>query len=134
MRKFLVISLLCGVSACAYLPFGGPPAATSPATPVFFQPFSAALDPDATSAIASAAAAANQAPDAQVTVTGAADTVGSSDANKALSRQRALAVAAQLQADGVAPSRIHAYGIGEAGRPGNEAQANRRVLIRIGSQ
>lgn len=132
MRKFLIISLLCGVSACA-LRFGGPPASTSPETPVFFQPFSASLDPDAISAIASAAAAAAQAPDAPITVTGAADNAGTTAANKTLSRERAEAVAAQLEADGVPSTRIHAYGIGEAGRPGNEAQVNRRALIRIGS-
>jgi outer membrane protein OmpA-like peptidoglycan-associated protein len=124
--------MIFGIAGCAYLPFGGPPPATSPETPVFFQPFSASLDPDAVSAVASAAAAAAQAPDAPVTVTGAADTVGSTEANKALSRERADAVAAQLEADGVASTRIHAYGIGEAGRPGNQAQVNRRVLIRIG--
>jgi outer membrane protein OmpA-like peptidoglycan-associated protein len=133
MRVFLLFGVLCGVAGCAYLPLGGAPAATSPETPVFFQPFSASLDPDAVSAIASAAAAANQAPDAAVTVTGAADSVGTTDANKALSRERADAVAAQLEADGVPSARVHAYGIGEAGRPGNEAQVNRRVLIRIGS-
>ncbi len=115
------------------LPFGGPPPATSPDTPVFFQPFSTSLDAAAISAIASAAAAANQAPDAPVTVVGAADSIGSTDANKALSHQRAEVVAAQLEADGVPAARIHAYGIGEAGAPGNEAQVNRRVLIRIGN-
>jgi OOP family OmpA-OmpF porin len=128
-----MMALLTSAAGCAYLPLGGPPASTAPATPVFFQPLSAQLDPDALSAIASAAAAANQAPDAPVTVTGAADKVGTSDANKLLSRQRAAAVAAQLESDGVASTRIHAYGIGEAGLPGNEAQANRRALIRIGA-
>jgi len=132
MRKILMISMLCGVTGCG-LQFGGAPAATSPDTPVFFQPFSASLDPDAVTAIAAAAAAANQAPTATVTVTGAADSIGSTETNKVLSRERADAVAAQLEADGVASARIHAYGIGETGRPGNEAQVNRRVLIRIGS-
>ncbi len=133
MRKFFRLTMLFSVAGCAYLPFGGPPAATSPETPVFFQPFSASLDPDAISAIASAAAAANQAPAAPVIVTGAADSIGTTEANKALSRERADAVAAQLETDGVATTRIHAYGIGEAGRPGNEAQVNRRVLIRVGA-
>jgi outer membrane protein OmpA-like peptidoglycan-associated protein len=134
MRKFLMISLLCGVSACGAWPFAGPPPTTAPVTPVFFQPFSVTLDSAALSAIASAAAAANQRPDAAVMVAGAADSVGSTGANKALSRERAQAVAAQLQADGVATGRIHSYGIGEAGRPGNEAQVNRRALIRIGEE
>jgi outer membrane protein OmpA-like peptidoglycan-associated protein len=132
MRKILMISLLCGVAGCG-MQFGGTPPSTSPVTPVFFQPFSASLDPDAVAAIASAAAAAKQSPDAPVTVTGAADSVGTTQANKALSRERADAVAAQLAADGVATPRIHAYGIGESGRPGNEAQVNRRALIRIGA-
>jgi outer membrane protein OmpA-like peptidoglycan-associated protein len=132
MRKFLLLSALMAMGGCAMLPFGGPPAATAPTTPVFFQPLSTALDADALSAIASAAAAAAQQPDESVTVVGAADTAGGTDANKALSRARARAVAAQLAADGVAAGRIHAWGIGEAGHAGNHAQANRRVLITIG--
>lgn len=135
MRKILYISLLLGVAGCSYLPpyLGGPQVATAPETPVFFQPFSAALDASALTAIAAAAAAAQQQPAADVTVTGAADTVGSTQANMVLSKARAQAVAGQLVADGVTMSRIHAYGIGETGRPDNKAQANRRVLISIGA-
>jgi outer membrane protein OmpA-like peptidoglycan-associated protein len=135
MRKFLFISLLLAVSACAYLPpeLGGPQVATSPNTPVFFQPFSTALDGAALTSIAAAAAAAQQRPSADVSVIGAADSFGTTQTNVALSKARAEAVAGQLAADGVAPSRIHAYGIGETGRPDNTAQANRRVLISIGA-
>jgi len=41
------------------------------------------------------------------------------------------AVAAQLEADGVAASRIRALGVGETGALGGSMQAARRVLIRI---
>jgi outer membrane protein OmpA-like peptidoglycan-associated protein len=131
MRKFLVFSMLWGVSACAYLP-GGPPVPTTPATPVFFQPFSAALDPAALSTIASAAQAANEEPGVRVTVIGAADNTGTPAANRYLSETRAQVVADTLVADGVDRSRIRVRGIGETGAPNDMAQSSRRALISIG--
>ncbi len=138
MDKFLVISMLAGIlgvfSGCATL---SPPAQTGPETPatvVFFQPFSAALDAPALAAIATAASQANAAPDQPVLVTGAADTVGSKKANALLSRTRAQVVADTLEADGVAPSRIRVKGIGETTAPGTNlpGQFDRRALIQIG--
>ena len=142
MQKLLMISLLCGsavsLTGCAGMlqnfPGMGPPAATAPATPVFFQPFSAALDQPALNNITSAAKAANAQPQARVIVVGAADTVGSAPANKYLSETRAQVVADALVADGVAQDRIHTRAIGETALslPANTpAQFSRRVLIRI---
>ena len=131
MKKFLTISLLCGLAGCVV----SPPASTSPATPVFFQSFSAVLDESALAAIASAAKAANQQPDARVTVTGAADSVGSIQANKYLSETRAQVVADALVSDGVSADRIHIRGVGIASAPGAAgapAQSARRVLVQIG--
>ncbi len=134
MKKLLILSALAGLAGCASMdaPQGPPP----PATPVFFQPWSAALDQPALNAIATAAKAANAQPDAQVTVIGAADSVGSVPANQYLSETRAQVVADQLVADGVAQERlvIHARGtIQPSMAPsGTPIQAARRVLIEIG--
>jgi peptidoglycan-associated lipoprotein len=134
MKKLLMISVLCGVSGCASLPFMQPPAVTSPATPIFFQPFSTALDQPALSTIASVARAANEQPDTRLIVTGAADSVGDSQANIDLSKTRAQVVTDALVSDGVAPERIHQRAIGVASAPGpagSFAQSARRVLIQI---
>ncbi len=135
MRGILAFGtvLLLGpaLGGCALNPFAGPPVPMTPDTPVFFQPLSTSLDQPALDTIAQAAKAAGELPADNVTVVGAADTAGPTQANAALSKARAQAVAAQLQADGVAPDRIHAFGVGETGAPGNTTQAARRVLIRI---
>ncbi len=132
MRKILGLGLVLAVGGCAQLnPFSGPPVPMTPDTPIFFQPLSAALDQPALDTIAQAAKAASELPNDRVTIIGAADSVGPSQANEALSKARAQAVAAQLEADGVAPSRIHALGVGETGAPGNTMQAARRALIHI---
>jgi outer membrane protein OmpA-like peptidoglycan-associated protein len=112
-----------------------PPIPTTPDTPVFFQEWSAALDPAALSTIASAAAAANKLPTQRVVVTGAADTIGSAKANQDLSRTRAQVVADQLITDGVAAGRIKLKAVGEVEAPsmaGLPAQFSRRALIHIG--
>jgi len=139
MRKFLVINMLCAagaLSGCAgMLPMtGAAPQPMPPATPIFFQPFSANLDAPALSAIAATAKAANAEPDARVLVTGAADTVGSAKANALLSRTRAQVVADALVADGVAPGRIRTKGLGETTTPGSAVptQFSRRAVIQIG--
>ena len=133
MKKLLVLSMLAGLGGCATMeaPNSPPP----PATPVFFQPFSAALDQPALNTIATVAKAANAQPGAPVVVTGTADSVGSVLANKYLSETRAQVVADQLAADGVDQARlqIHAIGIVQPSHeaPGTPVQGDRRVLIQI---
>jgi outer membrane protein OmpA-like peptidoglycan-associated protein len=103
---------------------------------VFFQPFSAALDAPALTTIASVAQEAKEKPGTRVTVTGAADSVGSSKANKDLSQTRAQVVADALVSDGVAPGRIHTRAIGIApshAAYGTPAQYARRALIQVGN-
>ncbi len=134
MKKLLTFSILAlTLTGCASLPFMGPPAATAPVTPVFFQPQSTTLDAPGLSAIASAAKAANNAPTATVTVTGAADNSGAAAADLALSKARAETVANALAQDGVDASRITIHAIGSTSAPGdsNGAQAARRVLIEV---
>ncbi len=136
MKKLLILSMLAGLGGCASME--APSGPMPPATPVFFQPFSAALDQPALDAIAAAAKAANAQPDAPVTVVGAADSVGSELANKYLSETRAQVVADQLVADGVAQERLNIRGRGMI-QPtivasGTPVQAARRVLIEIGGE
>jgi outer membrane protein OmpA-like peptidoglycan-associated protein len=132
MRKIIALAALFGVSGCALLPFGNPPLPSTPATPVYFQPFSTALDPAALHTIATAAQVAAEEPDAKIIVAGAADNTGDTAGNEALSRTRAKAVADQLVTDGVDKTRITAYGIGQTGTLGDMSQYSRRVLIKIG--
>ncbi len=138
MKNFLIVSMLCGLGGCASLQQMtdmAPPPPQMPATPVFFQTFSAALDDSALTAIGSAAKMANADPNARVRVIGAADSVGSIKANKYLSETRAQVVADALAADGVSPHRIYPRGDGIApapAPPGTPAQSARRVLIEIG--
>jgi outer membrane protein OmpA-like peptidoglycan-associated protein len=131
MRRFVVFGLLLSVAGCADLT-GAPPVAPTPATPVFFQPFSAALDKPALDTIAEAAKVAANEPGARVTVVGAADPIGSLKANAYLSKTRAQVVADQLEADGVDPARIRVRAIGETNTPTGATQSGRRALIEIG--
>ena len=134
MKKILMFSLLCALSGCNSASMMDADAVSAPATPIFFQPFSAALDESAMTTIATAAKAAEAQPNATVIVTGAADSVGSLLANKYLSETRAQVVADALAAYGVAPSRIQMRSAGIAPAPGPvgaPAQSARRVLIQI---
>jgi hypothetical protein len=131
MNRLMVFAIVLSTAGCATLG-GAPPVPPEPATPVFFQPFSAALDGPALATITAAAKVANNEPGAPVTVTGAADPVGSARANLYLSKTRAQVVADQLEADGVDPSRIRIQAIGETTGPTGAAQGGRRALIQIG--
>ncbi|HEY1857109.1 OmpA family protein [Acidocella sp.] len=103
--------------------------------PVFFQPWSAAISKTASQTIAAAARAALADPSTPVIVTGAADTVGSSLANRYMSETRAQVVSDALAADGVVASRIEVKAIGATSapdaRPGSYAQFSRRTLIQV---
>jgi outer membrane protein OmpA-like peptidoglycan-associated protein len=101
MRR-LALLLLLGIAACSTSGSTAP----SQRFVVFFQEWSAALDPSAQAAISAAAQFANQHPAQPVMVTGYADPDGSRQANVALSRTRAQVVVDQLKQDGVDPSRI----------------------------
>jgi outer membrane protein OmpA-like peptidoglycan-associated protein len=133
LRKTATLSfaIFATLGACAF--------AQTPTSsyPVFFQPWSAALDANASSTIAIAAKTAAANPTYPVIVTGSADTVGGAQANKDMALTRAQVVADALAADGVAESRIAVVSTGSISSPGTApgsyAQFSRRVLIQIGN-
>ena len=144
MRKFLIFGFVAALTGCSTLPslnFAHNEPQPAPAIPVFFQPYSAALDAPALHTIgivaqAAAAFARTYAPNARVIITGAADNVGSPQANKLLSETRAQIVADQLVADGISRHRIKQRGLGTVPNlapPGQPAQSARRVLIQLQS-
>jgi len=132
MKRILCMTVIAALAGCAAPQPQGP---LPPATPVFFEPWSASLDSHALSAIASAAQAAQATPTAPISVIGAADSTGSAQANKYISETRAQVVSDQLVADGVASNRITVHGAGTVSAPvpaGAPAQYSRRVIIQLG--
>ncbi|MDD2704069.1 MAG: OmpA family protein [Acidocella sp.] len=134
MKKILILSVLAGLGGCASVPASE---TVGSVTPVFFQPFSAALDGPAQNTIAALAKAANAAPDKSVIVTGAADGVGGAKLNEDISATRAQMVADTLVQDGVAPERIVIRSVGSTPAlapvpEGTPVQSARRVLVQLG--
>jgi outer membrane protein OmpA-like peptidoglycan-associated protein len=118
--------LLLTVAACT---------ASVPSAPhlfiVFFQEWSAAIDPPAIQAIGAGAQWAKDHPGAVVKVIGYADPTGSAAANDYMSRTRAQVVADRLVADGVDRARI-VLGAQGATDFTLTSQESRRVEIAIG--
>ena len=129
MRRVGCVLVLAWLVGCAAQPPAPPPHRVI----VFFQEWSAALDPAAQSAVGAAATWAKEHPDEVVTVSGFADTTGSSKANEYISLTRAQVVSDQLAADGVAASRITIAGQG-ATSYALSSQESRRVEIAIGAR
>lgn len=98
---------------------------------VYFESWSALIQPAAQTIIAAAAASAKQHPAAPVIVTGYASTIGSVAANALLSQLRAQVVDDELVADGVAAIRITHTATGETSFL-VEPVESRRVVIQIG--
>ena len=126
MRRFGCLLLLALVAACTMAPSGPPHKIV-----VFFQEWSAALDPAATSAVGAAAQWAKDHPDGAVKVVGYADPKGSAQANDYMSLTRAQIVADQLVTDGVPRDRI-VLGAHGATDFTLTSQESRRVEIAIG--
>lgn len=132
MKKIFFAGMLVALSGCAVLEGVPTP---PPSTPIFFKPESSALDQGALASIAAVARAANAKPNSPVIVVGTSESKGNTALSNALSEKRAQAVAAQLEADGVAQERLRVYGAGAVDVPKglNVSQGARRVLISIGS-
>jgi outer membrane protein OmpA-like peptidoglycan-associated protein len=134
MRLKMASIAAAGMIGLSGLAFAGTPAANYP---VFFQPWSAAIDANGASTIALAAKTARANPTFPVIVTGSADTVGGETANQDMAQTRAQVVADALVADGVSRSQIALVSTGAlaapGAAPGSFSQFSRRVLIKIGN-
>jgi outer membrane protein OmpA-like peptidoglycan-associated protein len=125
MRRLAIGLGLLALSACAMQP-------PDQTYPVFFNDFSANLDPAAMGVVANAAAIAQKFPSPPVKVAGYSDRAGSPEADVSLSKARADAVAGLLIQDGVDEKRIVRTAVGTPpnSQPGVE---RRRVEIDIGN-
>lgn len=119
-------SLLAAVSA------GVADAAEQRVGVVFFTEWSALLDLAAQQVVQDVKARLNGAQSGTVTVTGYADTIGSSEANDLLSRLRAQVVIDLLVADGVPASRLKRADRGATPDIGG-LNESRRVVISVAS-
>jgi outer membrane protein OmpA-like peptidoglycan-associated protein len=126
-RLAAVAALGVALAGTACMPMrSGPP---GPSFLVFYTPFSANIDPEASHIISEAANAAKAEPTRVVFVLSYADQLGSTEANRTLTRLRAQVVRDTLVADGVASSRIILQPKGaQGGDPGVES---RRVEIEL---
>ena len=92
----------------------------------------ATLEPASIGAIRSLAEYMRQHPEARITVSGHADSIGSAAYNQALSERRAMAVREALIREGVNAERVEAVGRGH-GSPAaeNGSEAGRRLNRRV---
>jgi OmpA-OmpF porin, OOP family len=143
MKRLLVICALLAMAACAQQP-PPPPVASNPPPPpapppppppttftVFFDYNSARIGPAGREIIQLAANGYKSGAPAGVQVTGFTDSSGGARYNQRLSLQRANAVAAALERDGVPKSSIAVSGQGETTAGANPGQ-DRRVEISLG--
>jgi outer membrane protein OmpA-like peptidoglycan-associated protein len=143
MKRLLVICALLAMAACAQQP-PPPPVASNPPPPpapppppppttftVFFDYNSARIGPAGREIIQLAANGYKSGAPSGVQVTGFTDPSGGARYNQRLSLQRANAVAAALERDGVPKSAIATSGQGETTAGPNPGQ-DRRVEISLG--
>jgi outer membrane protein OmpA-like peptidoglycan-associated protein len=97
---------------------------------VLFEFGRAEIKPAANNAIAKLANYLKQYPDRRVLIEGFTDSVGSEQANLALSQRRAQSVAAALRAQGVDPTRVETRGYGEAHPVASNANTSDRAMNR----
>ena len=125
MRRTLFV-VFGGLLAAACVPTTSP----SPKIVIFFGHASAALDQPALGLVTAAAKRAAADPASLVTVAGYAANNGDTDADEMLAAKRAQVVAALLEQDGVAPSRVSI--VPRAPNNENPPIASRRVEITVG--
>ncbi|WP_428664336.1 OmpA family protein [Reyranella sp.] len=125
-RIMLASAAVLLLTACQQKPV---PVATPPAPPpvqknytVLFDTGKAALSPESVATIATAANVFKSSGGRSVAVTGHTDTTGTPQFNLQLSKQRAAAVQAELQKNGVPAPAIAALGVGEQNLPVKTAQ------------
>jgi outer membrane protein OmpA-like peptidoglycan-associated protein len=98
---------------------------------VYFEKWSAAIDAPAQQVVLGVAKLAQAQPKTPVTVTGYADLTGTGEANVLLSKLRARVVADMLEANGIAPERVHLIAEGSTEFVMSSLES-RRVTIQIG--
>ena len=124
--RFAVLGLvLAGLAACT----AAPAEPQEPSYIVFFTPLSAELDEPALGVVVDAARAAQARPGRRVVVAGYANRIGSTDADRTLSKLRAQVVADRLTTQGVDRGRIALRPKGSVG--GDPGIESRRVEIDI---
>lgn len=127
MRRVACLVLVALLTACVQ---------AAPAPPhkvvVFFQEWSAAIDPAASAAISAAAQWGKDHPGTILRVTGYADPTGSAQANVYLSLTRAQVVVDQLVIDGIDRGRIAMAAQGATNFT-LTSQESRRVEVAIGA-
>jgi outer membrane protein OmpA-like peptidoglycan-associated protein len=123
-------ALLSLVLAAALAAPAAAQTAADRAFPVFFEPWSAALDATARQNLTEVAALAAQHPAVPLLITGYADPVGSREANLVLSRLRAVVVADALREAGIAEERLRVEFRGPTA-PAFASIESRRVEIRV---
>jgi outer membrane protein OmpA-like peptidoglycan-associated protein len=98
---------------------------------VYFAVGSARVSPEGREVIRAAAAAASQNDEARILVTGYTDASGPADLNERLSKRRAEALAAALEAEGVPRDRIAVVWHGEENLPVPTADGRREGNNRV---
>ncbi len=119
------LGLLLASAACVPTRSGPP----GPSFLVFYTPFSANIDTEASQILGEAANAAKADPTRVVFVLSYADQVGSTEASRTLTRLRAQVVRDTLVADGVSTDRIVLQPKGARG--GDPGVESRRVEIEL---
>ena len=146
-KLFVLIAAVCALAACESQsgavmtpPLSKTGTANNPQAPVSYMVFfalgSTKLSDQDQNTVAQAAQVYKTKPNATVTVTGYADTVGSPSANTALSQQRANVVKGLLVNGGVPAAAITTAASGDTGLlvdtgPETNQPKNRRVAIVI---
>jgi OmpA-OmpF porin, OOP family len=126
IRRIVMAGLLLALGGCALVQPSGQRYV------VFFQEWSADLDETARGSVSAAAHRALDYPMQPVVVSGFADTDGSPQANKDLSRVRAQVVSDALVASGVPAARIQRRAVGSVDYTLNSLES-RRVEITVGN-
>jgi outer membrane protein OmpA-like peptidoglycan-associated protein len=127
MRRWHAALMVAALSACAV----PAPQVTGQRFVVYFQQWSAAIDPGAQNAIDAAIARAKQTGLKPVLVQAFADPTGSKQANIYMTETRAQMVTDALEAGGVDAARIRQDAEGATG-PVPDLQASRRVVVIVG--
>lgn len=128
---------LSGLTVAGCVPPPPPPVMAAQVYEVFFDLGATGLNERGRTTVENAAAAAGRRPvAAPVEVVGHADAIGGAAANAAISQARAKTVAAALQREGVAPSRIVLRAAGDNAPvvptgPDDREPRNRRVEVII---